>query len=141
MIIFDLDGTLSIVGDRRKFLQQDPKDWTSFFEACDQDMPNTHIRSLYYLLKGNADIKIVTGRPEFVRKKTQDWLWKHGIFIDDNDLHMRADGDIRSDVIVKPELVQSFIDEIDVIFEDRECVVQKWRELGLCCCQVADGKF
>ena len=53
---------------------------------------------------------------------------------------MRPFGDRRKDLIVKKELYMNHIhNNYDVIcvFEDRQSVVDMWRELGLLCCQVA----
>ena len=142
MIIFDMDGTLSIVGDRVKYLTQNPKDWNSFYEACDEDLPKTQIiKVLKALEKNGYGIKIVTGRRESTREKTLVWLKECGINIHTNDLHMRKDNDYRHDTTIKPELVKDFINAIEMVFEDRNSMVKKWRELGITCLQVADGDF
>ncbi len=141
MIVFDLDGTLSIVGDRVKFLQQDKKDWDAFYEACGQDEVNEPIAMLYRQLHSVNVVKVVTGRRESVRQKTLKWFKDNFMQIDSSDLHMRQDGDFRHDTLVKPELVKGFFQQINVVFEDRNSMVDKWRELGLCCIQVADGDF
>ena len=144
MIIFDMDGTLSLPGDRLKYLQQDPKDWDAFYEACDQDAPNAHIVCLCRQLSGETIIKIVTGRRESVRQKTFDWLERHSIYIRNTDLYMRKDGDFRPDTVVKPELIvdiKDVNDEIQCIFEDRTSMVDAWRNLGFTCLQVSEGDF
>lgn len=56
-------------------------------------------------------------------------------------LFMRADGDHRPDHIVKPELVSHLLHKIEMVFEDRQVMVDKWRELGLTCLQVAKGDY
>lgn len=139
MYVFDLGGTLSIVGERKKYLEQNPKDWDSFFNECDQDKVNEPIVKIYTELDYNYKIYIVTGRPERLRKKTMKWFFMNEIPYPD-ELIMRSDDDHRPDIIVKPELVKSFMNDIDCIFEDRQPFVDKWRELGLCCVQVNDGK-
>ncbi len=142
MIIFDLDGTLSIVGDRVKYLRQPKKDWDSFYEACGEDEGNWSVINLYKAIVNSGYIvKIVTGRRESVRKKTLYWLHKNGIGTKTEDLHMRKNGDFRHDTIVKPELIEGFIGSVQMVFEDRNSMVKKWRELGLTCLQVADGDF
>ena len=141
MIIFDLDGTLSIVGDRLKYLRCEPKDWDSFYEACGEDAVNEPVAKLYRQLWQHNHLKIVTGRRESTRGETIDWLRRHFMGIGDNDLHMRADGDYRHDLSVKPELVADFVGEIEMIFEDRDSMVTKWRGMGITCLQVANGNF
>jgi len=143
MIVFDLDGTLSIVGDRANELKKDPPDWDRFYARCDEDLPNRPIMMLYRaFVWRNLDVRIVTGRRESERQKTIDWFASHGIWIrSSTDIFMRPDGDHRHDTILKPELVAKFLGDIEVVFEDRNSMVKKWRELGITCCQVAEGDF
>ena len=127
MIVFDLDGTLSLVGDRVKELQKDPPDWDAFYERCGEDEPNVPILMLCNnLLEDGHRITIVTGRREGVFKKTVRWLTKHSHWGLIDGLYMRPDGDFRHDTILKPELVAPFADEIELIFEDRSSMVKKW---------------
>jgi hypothetical protein len=146
-VIVDIDGTISKVGDRLKFLEQTEKDWDSFYEACDEDKPITKIvRLVERLQKSGYGIIFCTGRRESVRDKTIKWIDKY--FSKDFrylTILMRKDGDFRHDTIVKPELIDScgFLDYsyINFILEDRNSMCKKWRELGYTCLQVADGDF
>lgn len=61
---------------------------------------------------------------------------------------MRKQGDFRPDDVVKPELLNNFLEEsklgkdvIQIVFEDRNSMVKKWREMGLTVAQVAEGDF
>ena len=59
-------------------------------------------------------------------------------------MYLRDDGDFRPDDIVKAELLGKIItDGYDptVAFDDRNQVVNKWRELGIHCYQVRTGDF
>lgn len=58
----------------------------------------------------------------------------------------REDGDTRHDMVVKPELLEAYMKENYkkppfAIFEDRDSMVAKWRELGYTCFQPAEGDF
>lgn len=142
IVVFDIDGTLSIVGDRLKYLQETPPNWDAFYDACGDDGINKHIRMLYKCLEMvGHEIRFVTGRRESCRKDTLEWMQKNYIECPPENLLMRADGDTRHDTQVKPDLVADFIDDIAVVFEDRNSMVKKWRELGITCCQVAEGDF
>ena len=142
MIIFDLDGTLSILGDRLKYLKLGMEDWDSFFEACAEDTINEPIATIFRALRNTTQVlKIVTGRPERVRQKTLDWLEQNDLSVASQDLHMRSDNDFRHDSLIKPELIIDFKDQIEMIFEDRNSMVEKWRKLGFVCLQVAEGNF
>ena len=147
IVIVDIDGTISKVGERLKFLKQSPKDWDSFYADSFQDEPIKPIIELvWHLYRAGHKIVFCTGRRESCREKTRQWLDKYfdyPISVCCNIL-MRPDNDHRHDTEVKPELLEEAgisLDSIAFVFEDRNSMVQKWRELGLTCLQVADGDF
>jgi hypothetical protein len=85
---------------------------------------------------------LVTGRNEFTRKITQEWLQKHDQYYD--LLLMRKDRDYRQDAVIKEEIYRLHIEsKFDVIFcvDDRKQVVDMWRKLGLVCLQCDEGEF
>lgn len=87
-------------------------------------------------------IIMLSGRDGSCRGLTQDWLHKHGVRYD--ALIMRPEGDKRKDYVVKQELFEQHIrNNYRVLFvlDDRNQVVEMWRNLGLKCLQVADGDF
>lgn len=146
IVIVDIDGTLTKVGDRVKCLEQDPPDWDQFYARCGEDEPVPEVIDLVLILfMSSYDIVLCTGRRESCRGETIKWLTKN--HISENvwsALLMRPNGDTRHDVLLKPELLlKSNIKLSDVTFvlEDRNSMVKKWRELGLMCLQVADGDF
>lgn len=143
IVVVDIDGTISKVGDRLKYLQQAKKDWDSFYEHCDEDEPIKDIIDVVQALYWD-DYKIVfcTGRRESVRFKTVVWIQKNGF--SKFDLLMRPDGDFRHDTMVKPELLATAgytPDNVLCIFEDRDSMVSRWRDLGYRCLQVDRGDF
>lgn len=145
IVVVDIDGTVSKVGDRLKYLQQDKKDWDAFYEHCYEDAAIEDMcRLVEDLWQVWYHIVFCTGRRESVREKTKEWIKQHIAIGWNYDLLMRKDGDWRHDTEVKPELLQNAnIAPGDVCFilEDRDSMVAKWRELGFRCLQVTDGKF
>lgn len=140
MIIFDIDGTLSLLEHRLHFLKN--KDWDSFYDACGDDTVNEPVAHIARQLMAWNDIVFVTGRRESVREITLNWLQeKIHPDINDADLYMRADGDLRHDTVVKPELIFLFKDQVSLIFEDRNSMVETWRRMGIPTMQVAEGDF
>ena len=136
VVIVDIDGTLSKMGDRSPF------EWSK----VGIDTPNEPIVRLVHLLNGcesQYQIIVFTGRDEVCRLETRNWLWEHNI--EHIALHMRPLGDMRKDCIVKKEMFdQNIKDKYEVLFvlDDRDQVVKMWREeLGLTCLQVAPGNF
>lgn len=148
IVIVDIDGTVSKVGDRLKYLQQDPSDWDSFYNHCHEDEPIPEIVDIVKRLNFGVPYQIVfcTGRREGVRDKTYKWLSRYfGLSMMHQSLIlMRKDGDIRHDTEMKPELLREAgidFNEIAFVIEDRSSMVKKWRELGLICLQPFEGDF
>jgi hypothetical protein len=141
MIIFDIDGTLSIVGDRLKYLNQKKKDWDSFYSACGEDSVYEPIAKLYRLLCVANKIIVVSGRRESCREDTLEWFAKHNLQLENSNLYMRGNNDYRQDAMIKPLMIEHLSEPIEMIFEDRKSVVDMWRGKGLVCLQVADGNF
>ena len=157
--IFDLDGTLALIEHRRHFVEGPTKDWRSFFAACVDDVPNPPvIRTLQALRKSGAEIWIWSGRSDEVRAQTVEWLCKHGCLGNNptgflpawpfgvpERFRMRKAGDHQDDVTLK----SSWLAEIEppeyarltAVFDDRDRVVQMWRDAGVTCFQVAPVEF
>ena len=49
IVLVDIDGTVSIVGDRLKHLQG-KKDWDAFYKACGDDEPNQNVIDIVKVL-------------------------------------------------------------------------------------------
>ncbi len=144
-VIVDIDGTISKIGDRLKYLNQDPPDWDQFYAHCDEDEPIQPIIDLLEDIDFFHDIYFFTGRRESCRAKTEQWIYDYLHWENDNyKMYMRRDGDHRHDTEVKPEFLDQAklnIANVAFILEDRNSMVKKWRELGFTCLQVCDGNF
>jgi predicted kinase len=134
-IIVDIDGTLAHRCDREWF----------DYSKVDQDELDVVVSGIVeaYANKGYT-VLIVSGREgtQECRAKTIEWLDKHKVRY--YDLFMRNEKDFRRDSIVKKEIYERFIkDKFDVEFvlDDRQIVVDMWREIGLKCLQVQPGNF
>jgi hypothetical protein len=141
IIIIDIDGTVSKVGDRLKYLKESPKNWDAFYNSCFEDEPIQEIIDFLHIIQNDYKFVFCTGRRESVRFDTSMWLENNGLF---GDLLMRPDNDFRHDTIVKPEQLEKnniLLDEVAFVLEDRNAMVEKFRELGLRVLQVADGNF
>ena len=150
LVVFDLDDTLSMIGDRADILKQDfgyeSEKWDTFFDACDQDQPNRAVMAtLDAFLTCQprlVRVEIWTARIETVRAKTEAWLAKHMVWYPDVPipLRMRADGDYRHDTEIKGDWIRDY-GKPWFVFDDRNKVVQWWREQGVICMQVKDSDF
>lgn len=142
VVIVDIDGTIADCSARIKYLEQ--KNWDAFYDACGNDTPIMPICDLVANLTIDYDIAFISGRRESCRAATEMWV-QHWIgYFPSGSFFFRANGDTRPDTTVKPELFQrSGIAKgvVAFILEDRNVMVEKWRELGFTCLQVADGNF
>lgn len=130
-IIVDIDGTLAIHGDRS------PYDWGRVGE----DRLNGIV---YQIVKKywEVDLILVSGRDSVCREATETWLQFYGVRY--KDLFMRPEGNTEKDTIIKERIYREHIEgKYNVLFvlDDRDQVVQMWRDLGLTCLQVANGDF
>ena len=142
-VIFDLDGTLADISHRLHFIQQEKKDWDSFFDACKDDKPIIQTidvaRALY---EAGFVIEIWSGRSMRVRRETEDWLKRNNVRF--HLMRLRSETDRRSDVILKEDWLHSLIYRISwptLVFEDRTRVVEMWRKNGVKCFQVDSGDY
>ncbi len=148
IVVFDLDGTLSLTEHRVHHLKKDPPDWRAFYAACIDDEPNLPIVRLFNdLLRAdegflpNYELWILTGRSAEVREQTEAWLAKHLQHY--HRLIMRAEGDHTPDTKLKRRWIDEhgLRDQVAMVFEDRASVVKMWRDEGFTCLQVAPGDF
>lgn len=134
-IIVDIDGTLAHKGDRS------PYDMTRVLE----DTLDQNVYDFVLDVKDNrwkVSVILLSGRGSEAREDTITWLETHLVPYD--HLFMRAEGDTRPDYIVKRELFDKHIRDkyyVELVLDDRQQVVDMWRDLGLTVWQVAEGNF
>jgi len=163
-VIFDLDGTLADIEIRRKksIKPNGKMDWDIFFhpDNIKYDKPIPAIVNLIQTYEDKAyKIVIFSGRNDRSWNETIAWLKRYEIPFD--LLVMRPDkfksksspvadgnpatGDMRfmPDEILKKKMLDEFVDIDDVLFvvDDRQKVVDMWRDLGLVVLQPAPGNF
>lgn len=140
-IIVDLDGTLALCEHRLHYIKQEPADWDGFFLACDRDAVNLPVAlTVSALHNAGHRIVIFSGRGAIAELPTKIWLSRHNIRY--SEIRMRPEGDFSPDA----ELKRRWLEEIgveNVLFtiDDRQAVVDMWRDMGLTCMQVAPGDF
>ena len=145
IVIFDLDGTLALIDKRRAISTKDngKMDWDVFFnpKMISLDDPNLPVIKMANLLSNDYRIWILSGRSDVTQQATIDWLDKNNVTYDhlvmrpQNHLYM-PDNDLKQmwlDNIGK--------DNVAMVFDDRQQVVDMWRDNGLTTFQVADGDF
>lgn len=149
-IICDLDGTIALNKHRQylvnneNFQSGQKKDWTEFTARSSFDLPNWPVINILQKFKDDRRIVILSGRANTVRDQTIDWL--NYFYVPFDQLIMRSVDDHRNDRDIKPEMLMTVtgllhFDEIDFFIDDRQSVVDRWREMGFTVFQVAPGKF
>ena len=148
-VIFDLDGTLADIDTRRALsLDMNGKmDWDVFFhrDNIKLDVPNTPVIKMAQMLDSQGfNIVILSGRSKATYRTTRQWLIQNDVPFD--DLHMRPTSDdwhFMKDSTLKQIWLDSVVNKDDVfaVFDDRQQVVDMWRDNGLQVYQVADGYF
>lgn len=131
-IIVDIDGTLAHMKDRSPF------DW----QRVGEDECDDIIKGIVNAYDNLGTTIIMSGRDGSCRDITIKWLEDNNIKYD--LLLMRAEGDFRKDSIVKKELFDNNIKDkyfIEYVLDDRNQVVDMWRDMGLKCLQVQPGNF
>lgn len=129
-IIVDIDGTLAHMNGRGPF------NW----KRVGEDLPDNEVIRMVNQYKGR--VILMSGRDGVCKPETVKWLTEYGVKY--NELHMRTPNDMRKDNIIKDELYTNNVlgkYKVDYVVDDRDQVVDMWRELGLLCVQVARGAF
>ena len=146
IVIFDLDGTLALIDSRRELSIKDngKMDWDVFFNPkfISLDDPNQPVIDIANMLHSQGyTIMILSGRSDVTEEATMDWLADNNV--PDSTIWMRpqehlymADNDLK-----QMWLNEIGVDNVAMVFDDRNQVVDMWRSNGLTTFQVADGDF
>lgn len=143
VIIVDLDGTVCNHDHRAHFAEE--KDWDAYHAKLIGDTVNHHIVSILEAMSASHYyILACTGRPEKYRLKTIEWLATNQVPID--DILMRPNNNFDSDANLKIELVSEYFDGfgeeyVNFVLDDRDSVVEAWRDNNFKCLQVQEGNF
>lgn len=140
-VVFDFDGTLALIEHRRHHISGPKKDYDAFFDACMNDSPNWPVVHAFHAhFRAGHRVEIWSGRSDIVRDKSEGWL--HRLRIGAEHLtRMRPHGDYTKDYVLKEQWLRESNPQPDVIYDDRQSVVDMWRRNGVACFQVAPGDF
>ena len=150
IIICDIDGTIANLRHRLHYIQNEDgskkrykdTDWDSFHAACIDDEPYRDVIEIIQShVESDYPLYLFSGRNEAVRSETVDWLNRYisAAWWRCRGLKMRQANDRRPDTVVKLEMMQELgftPNDVLCIYDDRQNVVDMWRENGFRVLQV-----
>jgi hypothetical protein len=146
-LVIDLDGTLCDCSHRVHWAQA--KQWEEFDAGIPEDQVNETVRWLcLQALECDTGVILCTGRDERNRAATLKWLHANGCAEFSDTLLMRPKDDWSPDDQLKPNLLfehfgsqERALEQVLCILDDRDKVVEAWRNLGFKCWQVQAGSY
>lgn len=129
LAVFDIDGVVADVRHRLHHLSP-PRSWRAFFaEAADDPLLEAGARRAHESARRH-EIAWLTGRPEWLRTVTAEWLTRHGLPA--GELHMRRSDDRRPARVFKVAVLRRLASRgiAEVVDDDPE-VIEAVRAAGL----------
>jgi hypothetical protein len=121
LAVFDIDGVVADVRHRLHHLHS-PESWSAFFQEAHADGLLAEGSRLVADLGRRHEIVWLTGRPEWLRDTTEDWLERHGLPA--KELHLRPNHDHRPAPLFKLGVLRRLADrEIAAFIDDDTEVV------------------
>lgn len=143
-LICDIDGTIADNSHRTSWLMTKPKNWKAYNKGMSKDTPiDKWIDKAIALYSMGWNVVFCSGREEIYREVTETWLLDNTGFRN-SPLYMRPKKDYRKDSLVKKELYEKIVADgynPQLVFDDRNQVVDMWRQIPIRCIQVAEGDF
>lgn len=148
-IVLDLDGTICNIEHRQHLAAA--KQWDEFHGLLEIDEPNLDVLGLIQNIaevydEAAYDFIICTGRPEKYRNQTVAWLTKHAIPV--TALVMRSDNDFSKSGPMKTQMLEEYfgskekvIEAVAFALEDRDQIIEHFRNYGIRCWQVRPGGY
>lgn len=144
IVVTDIDGTVANT-QHRDYLRQ-AKLYEAYNKASVDDEPYQNVVTTLQVLSSDCVVIACTGRPEQHRAITESWLIENGVPVE--HVLMRPYGNRQSDSVIKVEVLERWLkengyekDQVLCILEDRDTVVDAWREAGFNCWQVRIGDY
>ena len=154
VIIVDLDGTLCNIDHRVGFAQSG--DWESFHSLVSRDSVYPDVSNFIGMISDRTKLSVafgwapeiwaISGREEKFLPETERWLEINDIIFD--RIILRPSGDRTPDHQLKVRVlieefgsIESARSRVLFILEDRDKVIEAYRNAGLPCWQVRPGTY
>lgn len=146
LVIFDLDGTLADVRHRMHYIKPDPaidpvtgkkvkRRFDLFHASCTHDGVIEPVAYFYRKFVADPDVTVIalSGRDASAYVKTVDWFCYNSLPLPD-EIILKTGDQHMPDVEQKRQhadrLEAKYGRAIDMVFEDRDRVVQMWKDRG-----------
>lgn len=140
--VVDIDGVVADVRHRVGRLERRPPDWAGFFAAADRDAPlPVGVKRVQELVAAGHEVVWLTGRPEWLRGITEQWLDEQELPV--GMLLMRPNYDRRPARTLKASVVRALAAgrelpgyragvprDIALVIDDDRLVVERLRADG-----------
>jgi hypothetical protein len=123
--VFDFDGTIADIRHRLHFIQNRKRDYASFYANVSDDKPIQWVIDIMRNLPKDS-VYIVSGRSDVSRDDSEKWLKMHDVPY--SRMYMRWHHNFSVDWKLKLSMVDDFKDRIQFVVEDRQSVVDMWRD-------------
>lgn len=146
LVVFDLDGTLADVTHRLHYIRPNPaidpdtgkkvkRRFDLFHEACDQDTLITQVAYFYHLFTKDphSTVVVLSGRDHATYDKTVTWFKQNYLLMPDDLILKQGDQntpDVEQKRFQADRIEKKYGRKIDMVFEDRDRVVQMWKDRG-----------
>ncbi len=146
LVVFDLDGTLADVRHRMHHIRPDPpvdpmtgkkvkRRFDLFHHACVDDGLIGPVAYFYnrFVADPVATVVVLSGRDHATYDKTVDWFKRNGLALPDEIILKQGDQhtpDVEQKRLHADRLEAKYGRPIDMVFEDRDRVVQMWKDRG-----------
>lgn len=147
IIVADLDGTLCDNGHRVDYAQTGQ--WDEYHSRIAADRAHPDVANLIRQMSSNMrdwEVWLVSGREDRLLWETQRWLAINDIIVD--RILLRPAQDRSPDHELKIRLLvealgsmEAVIDQVAFVLEDKDKIVEAYRNAGLPCWQVRNGIY
>ena len=123
LAVFDIDGVVADVRHRLHHLEPPRHSWHRFFDEADADTLLPEGARLVADLARSHEIVWLTGRPEWLRETTTEWLARNGL--PGAEVHLRPNHDHRPAARYKLDVLRrlsrrhiaAFIDDDSLVID------------------------
>jgi phosphoglycolate phosphatase-like HAD superfamily hydrolase len=131
LAVFDIDGVVADVRHRLHHIEGGQRDWRAFHRAAVHDPPLAEGLALVAELGREHRVVWLSGRPEWARRLTRDWLAGHEL--PSAEIHLRGERDWRPAPVFKLDVLRRLraAEPVAAFIDDDSAVIDAAVQAGL----------